>query len=148
MPGWPSAHAPASSAFRSPNGRGKGVEAMTMVTPQQLAENPDKVLRMWQYADDAERRDLGEPDQRGEMTAAPEPRPDRGAAHARRPGPRGPPAAWAPCAPCAMIAQQRRTHAQADRRVGEPGVRYRLVRSGADRRGRCVLQGRRGRRMV
>ncbi|HKC76652.1 MAG TPA: hypothetical protein VKF37_20985 [Chloroflexota bacterium] len=50
--------------------RGKGVEAFALVTPQQLAENPDKILRTWQYADDAERRDLGEPDQRVEMTVA------------------------------------------------------------------------------
>jgi hypothetical protein len=41
-----------------------------MVTPQQLAENPDKILRMWQYAPDAKRRDLGEPDERVEVTAA------------------------------------------------------------------------------
>ena len=50
--------------------RGKGVDAFALVTPQQLAETPDKVLRTWQYAGDAERRDLGEPDQRMEMTAA------------------------------------------------------------------------------
>jgi hypothetical protein len=50
--------------------RGKGVKAFALVTPQQLAENPDKILRMWQYAGDAERRDLGEPAQRMEMTAA------------------------------------------------------------------------------
>jgi hypothetical protein len=50
--------------------RGKGVEVFALVTPQPLAENPDKILRMWPYAGDAERRDLGEPDQRVEMTAA------------------------------------------------------------------------------
>ena len=66
----PSANAPVSSAFRSPDWRAKGVEAFAPVTPQQLAENPDKILRTWQYADDAERRDLGEPDQRVEMTVA------------------------------------------------------------------------------
>ena len=50
--------------------RGEGVKAFALVTPQQLAENPDKILRMWQYAGDAERRDPGEADQRVEMTAA------------------------------------------------------------------------------
>ena len=50
--------------------RGKGVDAFALVTPQQLAENPDKILRMRQYTGDAERRDLGEPDQRMEMIAA------------------------------------------------------------------------------
>ena len=50
--------------------RGKGVEAFALVTLQQLAENPDKILCMWPYAGDAERRDLSEPDQRVEMTAA------------------------------------------------------------------------------
>ena|SRR5918911_5261410 len=70
MPSWPSANASASSAFRSPTWRGKGVDAFALVTPQQLAENPDKVLRTWQYAGDAERRALGEPDQRVKMTAA------------------------------------------------------------------------------
>ena len=49
--------------------RGKGVEVFALVTPQPLAENPDKILRMWHYAGDAERRDLGEPDQHVEMTA-------------------------------------------------------------------------------
>jgi len=93
--------------------RGKGVEAFALVTPQQLAENPDKILRMWQDAGDAPRpgrAGLECGDDRG----VPEPRPDRRVAHTRCPGPRGRPAVRAPCAPCAMIAQQRRTHAQAD----------------------------------
>jgi hypothetical protein len=50
--------------------RGKGGEAFALVTPQPLAENPDKILRRWPYAGNAERRDLGEPDQRVAMTAA------------------------------------------------------------------------------
>jgi hypothetical protein len=43
---------------------------LALVTRPQLAENPDTIVRMWQYAGDAERRDLSEPDQRMEMTAA------------------------------------------------------------------------------
>jgi hypothetical protein len=87
MLSWPSVNAPVSSAYRLPDRRAKGVEAFGPVTPQQLAENPDKILRTWQYAGHAERRDLGEPDQRGEMTAA-RPSPVR-TAEPRMPGLRG-----------------------------------------------------------
>ena len=70
MPSGLRLNAPAKRIQIANLARGKGVKAFALVTPQQLAENPDKILRMWQYASDAERRDLGEPDQRVEMTAA------------------------------------------------------------------------------
>jgi hypothetical protein len=45
----------------------KGVEALAAMTPQDLARLPTATVRLLEYADTTERKDLGEPDQRVEI---------------------------------------------------------------------------------
>jgi hypothetical protein len=47
--------------------RSKGVEALTTLTAQDLARLPSALVRLLEYADNTERKDLGEPDQRVEV---------------------------------------------------------------------------------
>jgi hypothetical protein len=47
--------------------RGKGVEALATMTPKDLARLPLATIRLLEYADTTERKDLGEPDQRVEV---------------------------------------------------------------------------------
>jgi hypothetical protein len=47
--------------------RGKGVEALARLMPDDLARLPSAVVRLLEYADSCERRDMGEPDQRVEI---------------------------------------------------------------------------------
>jgi hypothetical protein len=44
--------------------RGKGVEALALLTPPDLARLPSALVRLLEYADACERKDMGEPDQR------------------------------------------------------------------------------------
>jgi uncharacterized membrane protein len=44
--------------------RGKGVEALALLAPPDLARLPSALVRLLEYADTCERKDLGEPDQR------------------------------------------------------------------------------------
>jgi hypothetical protein len=44
--------------------RGKGVEALALLAPPELAKLPSALVRVLEYADTCERKDLGEPDQR------------------------------------------------------------------------------------
>jgi hypothetical protein len=44
--------------------RGKGVEGLALLAPADLARLPSAVVRLLEYADACERKDLGEPDQR------------------------------------------------------------------------------------
>jgi hypothetical protein len=46
---------------------GKGVEALTLLAPADLARLPSALVRLLGYADACERRDMGEPDQRVEV---------------------------------------------------------------------------------
>ena len=48
--------------------RDKGVEALAQMAPSDLARLPSAVVRLLEYADITERRDLGEPDQRVELS--------------------------------------------------------------------------------
>lgn len=47
--------------------RSKGVEALTTLTAQDLARLPSALVRLLEYADSTERKDLGEPDSRVEV---------------------------------------------------------------------------------
>jgi hypothetical protein len=47
--------------------RSKGVEALTQLTAAELARLPSALVRLLEYADSTERKDLGEPDQRVEV---------------------------------------------------------------------------------
>jgi uncharacterized membrane protein len=44
--------------------RGKGVEALALLAPPDLARLPSALVRLLEYADTCERKDMGEPDQR------------------------------------------------------------------------------------
>jgi hypothetical protein len=44
--------------------RGKGVEALALLAPPDLARLPSALVRLLEYADACERKDMGEPDQR------------------------------------------------------------------------------------
>ena len=44
--------------------RGKGVEALALLAPPDLARLPSALVRLLEYADGCERKDMGEPDQR------------------------------------------------------------------------------------
>jgi hypothetical protein len=48
--------------------RAKGVEALMLVSPQELAHRPGDIVRLLEYADNGERKDLGEPDQKVELS--------------------------------------------------------------------------------
>lgn len=44
--------------------RGKGVEGLALLAPADLARLPSALVRLLEYADACERKDMGEPDQR------------------------------------------------------------------------------------
>jgi uncharacterized membrane protein len=47
--------------------RGKGVEGLALLAPVDLAKLPSALVRLLEYADACERKDMGEPDQRLEL---------------------------------------------------------------------------------
>jgi hypothetical protein len=66
--------------------RGKGVEGLTLLAPADLAKLPSALIRLLEYADACERKDMGEPDQRVEL-GGPDGNPVRFTIHLD--GPRG-----------------------------------------------------------